>query len=296
MRMLTHAAARLGLFVFMIVGVHSEGAAQPMTLDSGATGRINLQSLNLSAAQFEAGTKEAGSVTISGDLALPEGTGQVPTVILFHGSAGITASERGWASRLPAIGVATFMVDSFTPRKITSPPSEEQLSRAGQVIDAYRAIELLVTHPRIDRERIALMGFSRGGGQTLLAAIPRLRDAYVSRGIGFAAYLAFYPTLRPTARLLASGVPDRPVRIFHGSDDDSEPIATVREYVARVQRDGADVQLFEFNGAHHSFDDPSIGRPRRTPRGFTVGYNASAHRQAIQEVEQFLVSVFRLKR
>jgi hypothetical protein len=85
---LTHPAAGLGLFIFMIVGVHGEGAAQTMTLDTGPTGRISLQSLNLTAAQFEAGTKEAVSVTVSGDLALPEGTGQVPTVILFHGSAG----------------------------------------------------------------------------------------------------------------------------------------------------------------------------------------------------------------
>jgi dienelactone hydrolase len=284
-------------FVFLlVVGLHGEGATQSATLASGPTGRISFQTVNLTAEQFVAGTKDGPVVVISGDLALPKGEGRVPAVILFHGSAGITGAERGWVSHLPRIGVATFMVDSFGPRRISGAPSEEKLSRAGQVIDAYRAIELLTTHPRIDPQRIALMGFSRGGGQTILAAIPQFRRAHLPPGVDFAAYLAFYPTLRPTASLIATGVPDRPVRIFHGLNDDSEPISTVREYVERVRREGADAQLFEFSGAHHSFDDPSISGLRRSSRGFTVGYNYFAHREATQKVDETLVTVFGLKR
>jgi dienelactone hydrolase len=195
------------------------------------------------------------------------------------------------------MGIATLMVDSFTPRRITSAPNEEQLSRAGQVIDAYRALQLLVTHPRINPSQVALMGFSRGGGQTLLAAMPRFRQAYLPADTGFAAYLAFYPTMRPTARLFATGEPpDGPVRIFHGTEDDSEPVTTVRNYVEQIRRVGADVQLFEFNGARHSFDNPSLVRPVRTSRGFTVAYDAAAHQQAIHYLEQVFVTLFDIKR
>ena len=188
------------------------------------------------------------------------------------------------------------MMDSFSPRGITGAPTEEKLSRAGQVIDAYRALELLATHPRIDRGRIALMGFSRGGGQTIMASVQRFRRGHLPPWLDFAAYLAFYPTLRPTGNLIATEVPDRPVRIFHGTLDDSEPIASAREYVERVRLAGADARLFEFTGVHHSFDEPKLVKPVRTSRGYTVGYDAQAHQQAIEKVEESLVSIFRLKR
>ena len=188
------------------------------------------------------------------------------------------------------------MVDGFATRGISGAPTEEKLGRTGQVVDAYRALELVATHPRIDRGRVALMGFSRGGGQTILATVQRFRRGYLPPWVDFAAYVAFYPTLRPTANLIATEVPDRPVRIFHGTLDDSEPIATAREYAERVRRAGADVQLFEFAGAHHSFDDPRLVKTVRTSRGYTVGYDAEAHRQAIEKVEETLVSIFRLKR
>lgn len=284
------------VIVLAMVGLACHGRMPPATFVAGATSRISFQTLNLTAAQFAAGSKEGQSVTIFGDLLLPHSYRRVPAVILIHGSAGITDAERGWAAHLPRIGVATFMVDSFTPRGITGASTEERLSRAGQVVDAYRALELLATHPRIDGQRVALMGFSRGGGQTILATVERFRRGYLPPWVDFAAYIAFYPTLRPTANLIAAELPDRPVRIFHGTLDDSEPIATVREYVERIQRGGADARLFEFAGAHHSFDDPRLVKPVRTSRGFTVGYDGAAHSQAIEKVEESLVSIFRLKR
>ena len=284
------------VIVAALVGLTCHGRIPPATLVPSSTSRISFQTLNLTASQFVAGSKEGSSVTIFGDLLFPPGSAHAPAVILFHGSAGVTGAERGWAAYLPRIGIATFMVDSFTPRGITGAPTEEKLSRAGQVVDTFRALELLATHPRIDRNRIALMGFSRGGGQTILATVQQFRLGYLPPWLDFAAYIAFYPTLRPTANLIATQVPDHPVRIFHGTLDDSEPIATVREYVERVRREGADAQLFEFAGAHHSFDNPRLVKTVRDSRGFTVAYDAQAHQQAIEKVEESLVSIFRLKR
>ncbi len=290
------SSLRLCIIALALVGLSCRVGPPPATIVSASTERISFQTLNLTAAQFVAGSKEGSSVTIFGDLLFPREGRRAPAVILIHGSEGVTGSERGWAAHLSRIGVATFMVDSFSPRGIIGAPTEEKLSRAGQVIDAYRALELVATHPRVDRNRIVLMGFSRGGGQTILATVQRFRRAYLPPWLDFAAYLAFYPTLRPTGNLIATEVPDRPVRIFHGTLDDSEPIASAREYVERVRLAGADARLFEFAGAHHSFDDPKLVKPVRTARGFTVGYDAEAHRQAIEKVEENLASIFRLKR
>jgi hypothetical protein len=45
----------------------------------------------------------------------------------------------------------------------------------------------------------------------------------------------------------------------HGADDDQVPVAPCRDYVQRLRAAGADVQLTEFLGAHHAYDNPLGG-------------------------------------
>jgi len=70
---------------------------------------------------------------------------------------------------LNELGVAALAVDSFAGRGIVSTNTDQtQLDRLSMVVDAYRALELLAKHPRIDPTRIAVMGFSRGGQSALI--------------------------------------------------------------------------------------------------------------------------------
>jgi dienelactone hydrolase len=238
------------------------------TLAGGLTGRIGVQTTTPTGPEFLQGVRPAPSNLIWGDLELPPGGGaeRLPAVVLVHGSGGITSREDRWAEELRRAGAATFALDSFTGRGIGfTAEDQSQLSSLAMVGDAYRALELLSTHPRIDPARIAVMGFSKGGVAALYSALTRFRRLHGPPGVRFAQHIAFYvPCYYGFVDDLR--VTDRPIRLFHGTADDLAPLEACRAYVERLRRAGADAGITEYAGAHHGFDRPGDGPARRNPR------------------------------
>jgi len=62
-------------------------------------------------------------------------------------------------------------------------------------------------------------------------------------------------------RLSDADVADRPIRIFGGSEDDYNPIVRCKAYVERLRAAGRDVELTEYPGAAHAFDNPLGAQP-----------------------------------
>ena len=117
-----------------------------------------------------------GAVNIVGHLFLPQGSGKVPVVLLMHGSGGIYNAMLGyWPKLLNAQGIAVFSLDRFGPRGVKSTAEDQsQVPFAADVADAFAALRLLASHPRIDAKRIAIMGFSRGGVASWRTAVERI--------------------------------------------------------------------------------------------------------------------------
>ena len=145
----------------------------------------------------EAGTvhfSPDGVVVLSGVLRFPNGAGRVAAVILMHGCGGVGNADAGWVPPLRDAGFATLVVDSFSGRGLREVCTNAlKLSANDRIPDAYAALKLLATHPRVDRDRIVLMGFSHGGIVTLRSATTWARDRYGAGGPGFRAFLPFYP-------------------------------------------------------------------------------------------------------
>ena len=278
--------------------------------------------------EFLTGRKDSKPATITGELRIPRpGKDRLPAVVLLHSSAGMSGRVDNWAREFNALGVATFIIDSFTGRGIVNTINDQdQLSRLVQIVDAYRALELLSKHPRIDSGRVMVMGFSRGAAAAHYSAVKRFWAMHgPGGGLEFAGYIALYPTCN-IEFVGGLDVVDKPIRIYHGVADDYAPIAPCRAYVDRLKAAGKNISLTEYPDAQHVFDNPALKQPLKLPqaqtmrrcppleetpdgqiinsqtkqpftwasdpcveRGTTVAYNPQAHADVVKAVKEFVI-------
>lgn len=237
-----------------------EAGAQSLPKDAAA--RVELYpipTLTLSDQQFLTGSPDGRPATVGGELRIAQGSGRLPVVVLMHGSSGVGAAMEPWVHSLNAMGISTLVIDGFTGRGLTVVgPNQALLGRLNLIVDIYRSLEILAHHPRVDPERIALMGFSRGGQAALFASLDRFNELWNKSGIRFAAYIPFYPDCS-TSYVGDTEVADKPIRIFHGTPDDYNPVASCKAYVSRLQEAKRDVLLTEYPDSEHAFDIGLLG-------------------------------------
>ena len=198
-------------------------------------------------------------VVLSADLRFPSGTGPFPAIVLAHGCGGIGNAENGWAPVLREWGYATLVVDSFRGRNLTEVCTNSRtLIGTQRIPDAYGALRILVTHPKIDAQRVALMGFSHGGILTLGASTAWAKETFAPPGQpSFRAFLPFYPAcnnIYPERERISA-----PLRIHSGELDDWTPAGPCVRLAEILKTSGQDATITIYPGAHHSFDN--IGRP-----------------------------------
>jgi len=303
---------------------------QPRNAETARIEIYSLQTLTLTDKQFLLGAKDGKSIHIGAELRLPPGTAQIPAVVLVHGSGGVGANVIGWANEFNAMGVAAFVLDCFTGRGIVQTITDQsQLSSFSMIHDAYRALELLSKHPRVDPTRIAVMGFSKGGFAALYSSMRRFQEMWAPANVEFSAYFPFY-TRCDTPYIDDENVTDHPIRFFHGGADDYVPASSATGYAQRLKQAGKDVEITIYESARHSFDNPlnpgvlpfpdavilsncrraetdpgvilnlDTGKPFTwndacVTRGATVGYDLHAREAARQAVTQFLSAYWNLQ-
>jgi len=235
-------------------------ATMPAAAEAEWPGRIEIlpvQSRTLSGEEFLRGGAPGREVLLGGELRLLlNAPAKVPAVILVHGSGGIGAGPEYWARALNEVGVAAFILDSFSGRGIVSTvEDQEQLNSLAMMVDAYRALDVLAAHPRIRADRIAVMGFSKGAVASVYSAMDRFQAAY-GGARHFAAHIGFYTPCN-VAYDGDTKVGHTPLRLFHGISDDYVNIVPCRDYTGRLKAAGADVSLTEYPDSQHGFDSPT---------------------------------------
>ena len=193
-------------------------------------------------------------ITVDGKLFLPnDGAPPFPLVIVAPGSLGVAPSHIQHAETINALGVATFILDSFGAREVTSTVADQtQFSFAASAYDVLAAFQTLAARSDIDEKRIGAQGHSRGGSAVITAATRRFADSVVGPAPGLVGVLAAYPW--SGQQFLDPGVGNSEVRVLMGDMDEWCSVAQVQGHCQAIHLTGGAATMRIFQGAQHSFD------------------------------------------
>ena len=190
-----------------------------------------------------------GQLTIPIDSLNPDR--KYPLIIGVAGSMGWRKHHLDYLKMYQEEGYATFQLNSFKSRGITSTVgSQDEVTIAAVILDAYKALEQLSKHPKINRDKVALTGWSLGGGVTLFAGWMPLKEAITDQ-VSFAAHLAFYPPCFINPENLS--FTKAPIHILIGEADNWTPAKPCVNLVEKLS-DKTNISIITYPDAHHGFD------------------------------------------
>ena len=255
------------------------------------------------AAEYEDVTfpsRASDGVTLQAYLRRPSDSKPAPAVVALHGCGGLfnkdgdmSRRHEDWAERFVAAGYVVLFPDSFGPRGVDSicDTRERRIVPRERGADAAAAADWLAAQPFVDKDRIAVLGWSNGGSSVLWA----VGGAHKPENGDWRTAIAFYPGCRVPAES-PKWVPRFKPYVLIGSADNWTPPEPCRKL---AERDA--VRLIEYPGAVHGFDAPNT--PRRTRPGVAysatpdgnveVGTDPKARTASIKEVMTILAEAFR---
>ena len=242
----------------------------------------------------------------------PAGDAPRPAVVLLHGCSGLLDKNgrilglyRAWMRALAVQGYVTLTVDSTTSRGFG-----QTCVRGPDLItmwrdrpkDAYAALQYLQAQAFVRADRVALMGWSQGGGAALLT----INAGSIGRPGGlahdFRAAVAFYPGAcsetyqsKPYTEVEpGSWTTEVPLLVLIGEADVWTQFKPCDAFIAGAKARGNPVDLKSYPGAVHAFDAPDLPRTElpayRMPSGVipVIGTDPAARSDAFTRVLEFL--------
>lgn len=245
----------------------SVSAPQLESLEKFNDGRLQFQSVRAIAWSQVVGegrqyVKRSEKVWVPARLYLPKGTtGKVPAIVIEHGIGGLYYRDGRirpyveYAELLADAGIAALVVDTHGGRGIGAARQIEssQVSVYTFIADVFAGADLLRSHPKIDGDRIGVMGFSKGGSTALLAVDQRFVDTFSKTKTPFAMHLGIYPGCQSFPENLRST--GAPVYFLLGGKDNYTGISGCFEIEKKLKNAGNFVQLKIYPDGLHSWDE-----------------------------------------
>ncbi len=284
MRVAGHLSASL-IGAFLLVATYSPWTNAQLTSES-----LKLRASSAPDLRFDAPKTLRFFSTFSNAIFKPEGDGPFPAIVHFHTCGGIDSYRgRYWTEAAIEAGFVVLVLDSLGPRGLstlcdTSPFEDKNgVNIYRGLKDAFDAKAYLESLSIVDRNRIALVGFSWGAMAGILAASNLASRTF---GAPFRAVVSFYPgCARPLFRRdIAS-----PLLVLMGELDNEVNLPMCVDWLEQARQGGPKIESRTYAGATHSWDtDRHISKT--TNRGIFVQYvpNSAVTRESRRDLFGFL--------
>lgn len=189
-------------------------------------------------------------------LALPDGSGPFPAVLMIHEWWGLNQDVVIMAKALSEHGYAVLAADALRGELATTVPQAISLNRStpdDQIFsDLDAALAYLRAHEAVDSGRVATMGFCFGGRQSMHLGI---------RAEGLAGVVTLYGSgLVTDPDELGNMAANAPVLGIFGEDDSSIPLDEVRAFEDALETVGAEHTVTVYPDVGHAFVKSSTYR------------------------------------
>ncbi len=214
---------------------------------------------------------KSGNDTVHAYLAIPEGDGPFPGLIVIHEWWGLTDWIKNNADSFADDGYAAIAVDLYRGKSTSDPKEAGELSGSvplkRAITDLKAAYNYLQNIPTVDKEKIGSIGWCMGGGYSLQAAlnIPTL-DACI---------IAYGRLTNDTNEIKKINCPV--LGIFAEKDQNITP-AKVHEFENLLRAEGKENHIVIYPNVSHAFMNPDNKR----------GYSDSTANEAWNEIYNFL--------
>jgi carboxymethylenebutenolidase len=206
--------------------------------------------LHADPAKTETVTYKSGDENVSGFLALPDGGGKHPAIVVIHEWWGLNDQVKEDAQKLAAQGFVALAVDLYRGKVAATADEAHELMRGVPddrgIRDLEAAFAYLAARPDVKPGKIGSVGWCMGGGWSIKLAMsePKLAACAVNYGS--------LPTEAASIAKIKA-----PVLGNFGADDRGITPESVRAFDAAMKAAGKPVDVKIYDGAGHAFENPN---------------------------------------
>jgi carboxymethylenebutenolidase len=206
--------------------------------------------LHAGSVKTETVSYKSGSDNVTGYLALPDGGGKHPAVIVIHEWWGLNDWVKEQAQKYAGQGYVALAVDLYRGKVAATPDDAHILMRGladdRGLRDLEAAFAYLSSRPDVDADKIGSVGWCMGGGWSIKLAEDQPK---------LAACVVNYGALPSDPEIIAKI--NAPMLGNFGADDQGIPATDVRAFEAAMKAVGKPTDIKIYDGAGHAFQNPN---------------------------------------
>jgi len=211
--------------------------------------------------------------------------GKRPGILVAHEWWGLNDYAKSRTRQLAELGYVAFALDMYGADKFTrhGEQAKEWLNQIAQNIDIWQSranigLTQLTTHPLVDGDKLAAIGYCFGGATIMQLAYS---------GASLDGIVSFHGSLPPVQEPQYNNIKAK-ILVAHGNADPFVPSEKVQAFQASMEAAGADWQMLSFGGVKHGFTNPEADSYGIDP----LRYDANADHRSWQAMQSFFIEIF----